>query len=551
MSENEAPPPALPPRRHRWRRARIYAWSLLLVLALWSCAAAYVFRHQPRRIVSRALAQLPYPSSVSHVKWLDPQTLELDDVKIGDFFYAYSIIVSASIHDLLRYHLASVTIHGPQLYMAALTKSMESHPAGTSGIPWTINKLSINRGTLMIDGGPGMTAIPVRIGAVRPVVINYLKLQKPDASKSMTEERMVELENIHFASPFDPLAPVLSLPLTRVRFTYAELWHHQIRGIDLIRPNLYLGQDLFWFTDEFKKQRATAPAAGPESPWHVGHFAVQYGELSINAFGQPRVHLPFFFETQVDDIRLDQLDKITAKSVIAIRHLTKDYPDYKIRIVDLRGKLEFSIPPSDTKANNVVPTIQIDELSWNDIPVTNVWSSVTFDPTGIYAKLGGICEKGFLEGNFEVYYTKGFTWNANFFADKVDCAPITEKLAGKYMKLTGSLDGSIAVQGRATEILKCKGDLALAHPGLLEIQSVQDLIKRIPADTVGLKRDAMKLALTAFQFYPYQTGELKIDYTPGGGEGTLKLEGGNGRRDFGVYWHPFETSKVARNDENH
>jgi hypothetical protein len=551
MSEEQIAPPVQPPRRHRWRRARLYGWGVLLVLAMWLCAAAYVFRVHPERGVLFALAQLPYPASVGQVSWKDAQTLQLTDINIGDFFYAYSIVVSASLHDLLRFHLAAVTINGPQLYMAALDKSMTDHPSRSGGVPLTIDTLTIRRGTLMIDGGPDMPSIPVRIGALRPVIIHYLKLQTPDASKSMTEERMVELENIHFASPFDPLAPVLSLPLTRVRFTYAELWHHQIREVDLIHPNLYLGQDLFWFTDQVKKERASTPAAGPSSPWHIGHFAVQYGQLSINAFGQPQVHFPFFFETEVDDIRLDQLDKITVKSVIAIRPLTKDYPEYKIQVVNLQGRLEFSLPPSDAGANNVVNTTHIDELAWNEIPVTDVWSSVTFDPTGIYAKLGGHCEKGLMEANLEVYYTKGFTWNANFFANKIDCQPIAEKLAGKYMKLTGSLDGKIAVQGRATEILKCSGTLALAHPGLLEIESVDDMMKRIPADTPALKRDAMKIALQAFQFYPYKTGELNLDYQPGGGQGTLKLEGGNGRREFSIFWHPFETSKVARNDESH
>ncbi len=46
-----------------------------------------------------------------------------------------------------------------------------------------------------------------------------------------------------------------------------------------------------------------------------------------------------------------------------IRRLDQYYPDYKIRIVNLRGQLEFSIPPSDTHANNVVPTVNVDELS--------------------------------------------------------------------------------------------------------------------------------------------------------------------------------------------
>ena len=523
---------------------------MLLCLALWGYGAAYVFRHKPQLIIDRVVAQLPYASSVGNAQWTAPDTLELSNVKIGDFFYAYSITVSASVYDLWRHHITALTVRGPQLYMGALNKAMATNTAEASGVDWTITKLTVMHGTLQIDAGANMPPIPVEFGLRRPIIINYLHLKKPDESKSMTEERMVELENINFASPFDPLAPVLSLPLTRIRFTYTELWRHHIRGIDLVRPNLYLGEDLFWFTDQFRKERATEPSTGPGSPWYVGRFSVQYGQLSINAFGQPKVHFPFYFDTEVNDIRLDQLDKISAKSLIAIRHLTKDYPDYKIKIVNLHGKIEFSVPPSDAKANNVVPTISIDELSWNGIAATKVWSSVTFDPSGIYAKLGGDCEKGVMNGNFEVYYTKGFIWNADFFARKIECQPIAEKLAGKYVNLTGAVNGKISVQGKATEIMKCAGTLEMDRPGQLEIKSIDELQQRIPANTIGLKRDAMKLALNAFKFYPYQTGELKIDYTPGNGKGTLQLQGPYGKRDFGIYWHPFATSKVAKDDDN-
>ena len=556
MSEPEAetPAPVSPPvRRCNWRRARLYGWATLLVLSFWLFAATFVLRHQPKRLVEKALAAFPFPASVADVRWTDPQTLVIQDVKLGDFFYAYSIIVSVNLKDLLRHHLTSVTINEPELFMSELNEEMANEPKGKGGqgLDWTITKLTINRGTVMIDAGPGMPSLPVRIGARRPVIVNYLKLMKPDDSKVMTEEHVVDLENIFFSSPFDPLAPVLSLPLVRVRFTYKEMWHHQIREIDLVQPNLFLGQDLFWFTDQFKKGRATATATGPEAPWKVGHFEVRYGQLTVNVFGQPRLHFPFFVDTQVDNIRLDQLDKITAKSAIVIRDFTKDYPEYKIKVVNLHGRIDFSVPPTSATANNVVPTVNIDELAWNGIPVTNVWSSTTFDPTGIYVKLGGTCEKGLMEGNFEVYYTKGFTWNADFFANNVDCQPIFKQLAGKYGSLTGRLDGKISVEGHATDILKCSGTLTLDQPGLLKIQSVDELIKRIPADMISVKRDAMKIALQAFAVYPYTTGQLKLDYAPGDGVATLKLDGGYGKRDFEVYWHPFGASEVAKGTDSH
>jgi hypothetical protein len=249
----------------------------------------------------------------------------------------------------------------------------------------------------------------------------------------------------------------------------------------------------------------------------------------------------------VDNIRLDQLDQISAKAIIPIQNLTQDYPDYKVRIVNLSGRLYFSWPPTDATANNVVNTIHIDDLSWNSIPVKAVNTTVTFDPNGVYGKLNGACEGGQLNGNFEFYYTKGFTWNVDLFADKINCQPIAEKLAGKYVNLTGELDGKIAVQGKATEILNCSGSLDLPYSGKLEIKSMDALLDRLPADMIALKRDALKLAIGAFQTYPYDHGQLKIDYKPTGGVSTLKLDGPRGARQFEVYLHPWSLSDNAGN----
>jgi hypothetical protein len=550
MSDPATPAPQ-PARGIHWPRARLYFWATVLALALWPLGGAYLIRFHPKAFIDRAFDQFPYPATAGEVEWADSTTLVLRYVKFGDFFYADTIILSANVRDLVRHHVDQVIILDGDLFMSQFNKTLAQSKSKGKGLDWTINHFIIQRGLVMLDFGPQMPPVPVNVGARRPVILNHVHLGTPDQSKPMTEERVVELENIHFSSPFDPLAPVLSLPLVRLRFTYAELWHHHIRAIDLVRPNLYLGQDLFWFTDEIKKQRATQEKAGPGSPWEVGHFGVEYGRLSVNTFGQPRLNFPFFFDTEVNDIRLDQLDRITAKSAIAIRHFTRNYPEYKINVENLHGKIEFSVPPTDAHANNVVNTIQIASISWNDIPVTNAYVSATFDPTGIYVKLGGTCEKGQMQGNLEVYYTKGFLWNADLSAHQVDCAPIAEKLAGKYGSLTGTLNGNIAIVGQGTTIGKCNGTLSLDQPGVLRIQSADRLVDDLPAGTTALKRDALKIAVQAFAYYPYQTGQFVVNYSPAVGNAMLKLVGPSGKRNFEVYWHPFAGSEVAKDSDSH
>lgn len=545
MTEPNQPPEATPPPelarlRINWHRVRVYSWSILLMVTMWFCATLVTIRLHPQRVVDGLLAQLPFSSSTGNVYWVNRRTLKIDDVKLGGFFYADSIIVVASPIGLWRRHLAKVQVLGGQLFTKPLYAAMDQIGAGKSnGLDWVIGRLEISRGTVMLDNLVADTSIPVRLGVRNPIILNGFRLGQPDSSPEMTQERMAEIVNVAIVSPVDPISPVFFFPLTRVRFTYTELWHHHIREIDLVRPTMFLGEDLFWLTKEFKSTNKPTATQGPAAPWEVAHLEVQYGQLAVNAFGQPVVHFPFFFDTKVDDIRLDQLDQISAKATIPIQRLDQNYPDYKVRIVNLRGNLYFSWPPTDATANNVVNTIQIAEVSWNDIPVKDVSTTVTFDPNGVYGKLYGKCEGGQLDGNFEFYYTKGFTWNVNLFADKINCQPIAEKLAGKYIDLSGEIDGKIDVQGKTTDILNCTGSLDLPNPGKLEIKSMDGLLDRIPANMITLKRDALKIAISAFQTYPYDRGQLKIDYKPVGGVGSLNLSGPLGARQFEFYLHPW------------
>jgi hypothetical protein len=541
----EAIPPTSAKVKHgiNWHRVRVYFLSIMVMGAMWVGGTLIIIRLHPKRVVDGLLSRLPYSYSVGKVDWLNRRTLKIDDVKVGGFFYADSIIVTASPWGLWRHHVAKVQVIGGQVYTKPLYAAMDQVKGGEDGLDWGIGRLEISRGTLMLDNLLADTSIPVSLGRLHPIVLKALRLGKPDSSPEMNQERTVEIGQVNIISTVDPLVRVFSFPLTRVRFTYTEFWHHHLREIDVIRPTLYLGEDLFWLVDAFKKERKTAPAQGPSAPWEVAHFEVRYGQLAVNAFGQPVAHLPFFFGTKVDDIRLDQLDQISAKSVIPIENLSQDYPDYKVRIVNLSGRLFFNWPPSDANANNVFNYIKIQKISWNHIPVTNVYTKVTFDPRGVFGTLTGKCEGGDLSGNFEFYYTKGFTWNVNLFANKVNCQPIAQKLGGKYLSLTGELDGNLTVQGKMTDILNCQGSLSLPKPGVLEFKSMDELMDRLPPDTITLKRDAVKIAIDAFQTYPYQNGMLKINYKPVGGVGSLKLEGPRGQRLFQVYFHPWNLTE--------
>lgn len=555
-------------RSCNWHRVRVYSLAIILMVTMWFTGVFVEMRLQPLHMVNRLLAQLPYPSSAGSARWVNRRTLKINYVRIGNFFYADSIVVTASPFRLARHHLSKVELIGAQLYTKELTAVLEkSAPVhvdtrnwfskifdstlsfitgySDNGLDWVIGRLEINRANIFLDNLVNDVSIPVGLGVRHPVILTGLHLGRPDSSPEMAMEHTVEISSVNITSPFDPLAPVFYFPLSHLTFTYTEIWRHHIRRVDLIHPTMFLGQDLFWLTNQLKSEKPK-PAKGVEAPWYLGEFKVDYGRLAVNVFGEPVVHFPFFINTKVDDIRLDQLDKISVKSSVNIANLTQDYPEYKIQIKNLGGKLLFNWPPSNAQANNVNTTLHIDSISWNNIAATNVSPTITFDPNGIYGRLTGGCEGGQLAGNFEFYYTKGFTWNADFFAQKVNCEPIAQKLVGRYCDLTGELDGDIEVQGRTTEILKCQGLLALPNPGVLKIKSMEELLQRLPPDTIALKREALKLVIDSFDTYPYTSGKLTLNYSPQGGASQLWLDGPRGSRNFQVVLHPYNLTENGK-----
>ena len=118
--------------------------------------------------------------------------------------------------------------------------------------------------------------------------------------------------------------------------------------------------------------------------------------------------------------------------------------------------------------------------------------------------------------------------------------------------MTGELDGKmVSVQGKVTDILNCQGAIHAAQAGPASRSNHwMASFKQSAAGKISMKDQAMKIAIEAVKTYPYDSGSLKIDYKPGGGVGTLKLDSTHGGRQFDMYWHPFEASSNVANDTN-
>lgn len=555
-----SPSPSSPAPRRWYVKKRIYAALLIVLMLIGFSAATVAFLFRPNFIVQRLLNTTGAPVTIKQAKW-EKGTLILTRVRVGAgakdessenvFFAARKIVLRWSWLELLiGGRMELVEMHYPQVWVSRFNKATKSSGNGGSKSQsgsWSITTLKIYSGTLTLDNlGEDLQAVPITVGRNEPLVLNDIQLSGQGGGDAVTREHIATIEGLTITSPFDPMSPVLNFKVINIGFTWAELRQSQIRRIEMIGPTIYLGPDLFWFADQFSKRRQE-PGGAAAVPWQIKDLQVRAGQLAINAFGQPGITLPFTFVSSAQNIRLDQLDKITINNKILIPSQDRSYPEYKVRWEDLHGEISFALPLSDKTAKNVVNTINVKNIAWNELQVTDAWSSVTFDRNGIYGKMEGKCYGGYLSTDFAIFFQSGFPWEGHFFAKNVDSSPIAAKLVPSYLSLTGILNGKLSVNGKATEIVRTTGDLALQPPGIMQIKSIDDLVKRLPADWNFIKRDLVTIVLESFRTYNYTQGQITLDYQPPTAVGMLKLGGLQGERNFTVNWHQdSQSSEVAK-----
>lgn len=537
-------PKEIKPKKRRRRKKRPWyelkrTYLVVMVLGIAAGGLAglgFVYRYLPGWLVKTAIQQAKFPASARAVYWEKDGALSLRDPRVGEFFRAARIDTNWNWRQLIEgSRLGVLLIDRPQLWLSRLDAAQKAAASSVSGgeLPLIVDQLILRRPTIIIDNlGPELPAVPVTIEG--DIVFQNFNLADWEKSDGLDQEETVPIENLLITSPYDALSPIMFFKHIRLTFTWRELLNNRIRKVRLVQPILYLGPDLFWFADQFDTARDSGQQ--PAAPWSIGTFDVKAGRLAINAFGQPTAVLPFNVSANTDNIRTDRLDELSVKTVLYIHRQDIEYPDYKLALLGVSGKVDFALPPSDEYADNVVPTIYVDRISWNNISVTNAWASVTFDKDGIFGNFGGESYGGYVNGNMAIYFRGGFPWTGQIFADRVGLEEPIGRMGSTYVRLTGSASGELQVRGEATTIMNTRLSLELNEPGKLEIVAIDDLLSRIPEDWNSLKRELSRVTLDSFRKYDYSRGRISFDYRLPESAGRLELRGRQGRRIFNVSW---------------
>ncbi|MCS7062666.1 MAG: hypothetical protein NZM04_01230, partial [Methylacidiphilales bacterium] len=454
---------------------------------------------------------------------------------------------------LFHSHIHFIDIEGIEIWSEKISRLSQTPdpttpqntttpPASSSTPIWTprVGTLTIKRATLFLENLlPETHTIPLTIAQDDPLILDDILLAPLHHQPISDKPYRAATGRITLYSPYDALLPVISIDSLELTFSWNALRRNSLHELIIHRPILYVGPGLFWLADAIQKKRAEAsslPGTAPPPVWTIENFSLRDGTLNIAAWGGKGFTIPMRFQSTFRNLRTDRLQELSLHNTLIFDPLTASYPDYRLSIENLRGEINFSLP-LESNSNNLVPTLFLDRLTWNELTAQNLYLSVTFDPHGIYGHIGGHSYGGTIHAGFNIGYQAGFPWNAWITADQVNLLPITRRLTRDTFTLTGPLQGQLILKGRGKTIQQCHGFLNLTQPGKMHIAAVSELIHRLPADWDQPRRAIVQSALESFRHYPFTSGSLKWHYAIPLSHAHLLLQSPHGKRDFTLRWH--------------
>lgn len=400
-----------------------------------------------------------------------------------------------------------------------------------------IGRLEVNQGLVQVKNlGPGIPPLPIPLDQVISNVVFGATRDHPSAGKPLT----VHIRDWTLRSPYDPLATVLRLGSIAISFSVRGLMDNRLDSIEFVEPTIFLGQDLFWFSDLLQKEAANLPEG---KPWTVGRFIIRGGRVVVATQGEAELELPLVFASQQQEMRIGALQDMHLSAAIEVVPVSLDYRErYGIAVDNLRGKLEFALPRDKGGANNVVNTLKADRIAWKDLSSSNAWVSVTFDVNGVYGQFGGEGYGGYVNGDATLLFKDARDWVGSVAATEVDLGGAAADIVPEQIRLTGRGSGTVVVRGQERLIRECTGKFALLDNGRLEIVALDELLSRVPAEWDVTRQDLAKIVLNAFRTYHYTSGEANFSYKPPLSFLRAHFLGAEGKRDFDVsYRHDPET----------
>lgn len=438
--------------------------------------------------------------------------------------------VVASVAGLSARRVQSVTLPEGEVLIDArareLLRADAGGPGGDAPDPadaWRIGTLDI--GSLAVhlaELGPPVPDVTFDVHTT------LADLPLSAAAAAIADERQqIELASLALYSPFDPFKKVVSIGSVFVDFSLGGAMRQRISRVKLLRPTIYLAEDLFWYMANERGAETSSPA----TPWTIDVFEAQLGSLILEIGSARRVGLPITFETRARDVKLDNLADLQLAAKLKVPEESYRFPDYDLNVDRVRGELQFDYPPGEG-AENFVSTLYADSFEWKEYALEEAWVSLTFDPQGINGTFGGAGYDGYVNGGLTVPYDREAPWVGWLSASALDLKQVSEVVSAGAVEVTGPLDANVALTVAQQALETVDGELTLAEPGRLEITKLDE--SQIPLDWPSWQRDLAKSALDALRSFSYEKGYGTVHFAGGVGTATLRLAGPSGTRNLDV-----------------
>lgn len=422
---------------------------------------------------------------------------------------------------------------------------------------WTAAQVEIAAlGVTIMSLAPGLP--PVRFDVEFTAKETPLDL---DGLAEHAEPQRIVLSRLRIPSPYEPLRTVAEMDVIHVDYTLDGLLHRRIDKVEIVSPLLYVGEDLFWYVESYRKfMDGEAPKAdpsfGPPPPpkptapgWKVETLAVSDGHLilapkgvPLAGFGRP---FPFSFSSRLESGQMEAVFEIPSD----------DYTlkELKLAFRGMKGNVQFNLPLKD-RSNNLTETFTVDQIRWKELHVEKAHLSVTYDSAGIYGQFGGQAYGGYMNGAFDVYLDDVFTWDGWVTGVDVDLGPLTKALFPGYLLLEGKADTKVIATGNMNELYQGDVEFTNRSRGKFSIEALNDVIAGLPPVRRGDIADQItRIGLETLRDFEYDSIDGKARMYGREGSGHLRFTGPHGSRkiDINVFDHRWkaEPKPVADNVE--
>ena len=403
---------------------------------------------------------------------------------------------------------------------------------------WTAGKIEVEKlGVTLVRIAPGLP--PVRFD------VNLVANETPldlDGLAENVEPQSIQLTRLRIPSPHEPLRTVAEMDVIHVNYTLDGLLHRRIDRVEIVSPLLYVGEDLFWYVENFRKTiKGEAPVPdlsfGPPAPpkptapgWQVDTLAVTDGKLIVAPKGVPLAGIsrpfPFSFTSKLESGQLDARFDIP----------TDDYTlkDLKLEFRGMKGEVHFNLPMKD-RNNNLTETFTVEQLRWKQLHFEKAHLSVTYDAHGIYGVFGSSAYSGYINGAFDIYLDEFFTWDGWLAGAGVDLGPVTTKMFPEYFLIDGKVQGKVVATGNMNELYQGDAEFQNRSRGRFSIAALNDMIKTLPKALTGSIGDQIsRIGLETLRDFEYDSIDGKARFYGREGRGHLRFSGPTGSRKFDV-----------------